>query len=375
MPRRAAPVEPRVSGPGRVSAACLVAALTAAAAGAQDPGRIARDYAHAVEALNRAHAAKPVAIDERDLAKQLPAKAQKLPAELTKLPDAPAVRDALASAARAALELDRVEDFELLQGRLAALAPSLAEEVGIVESRQRFVAIGTHGVQREGLVAIADVLDLVLDAYRDVFGLESFSKIPGKKLRLRVQLVPRITRPPHFAPQFPFHSEIDFPVVDARAFRSPTKEGQFLFYGLCHELGHVLAMWGDRQNEEDRHAWAHYTGVVLVEHLAAKKLAPLQDVRDVRWRSLEFERKQLAAKRVVPGPKDADTVFARLLALHDAVGPRTIGEALAALDAAGKHQRINRVRYYAMRDFHAALLATAAGRAAKHAVDAAFAAR
>jgi hypothetical protein len=132
-------------------------------------------------------------------------------------------------------------------------------------------------------------------------------------------------------------------------------------------------MWGDRQNEEDRHAWAHYTGVVIVEHLGRQRHDVLKDLRDVRWRSLAFERKQLEAKRVEPGGKDADTVFARFLALHDAVGPKVVGEALAALDAKGDHLLVNRVRYYAMKDFHRALLATRPGRAQRREVDAAFA--
>lgn len=365
-----------VASMGSWSRAIAGASLFALAIGsvpAQRPGDLARDYAQAIEAVNRAHAERPVAKDERALGDQLPAPARKLPAQLVKLPDSEALREALAVAAAAALELDRLPDFELLQARLAALAPERADQVGIAVSRPRFVAIGTHGMAREGLVAIADVFDLVLDAYDEVFGLDGFSKLPGKKLRLRVHREAKITKPPHFAPQFPYHSEIDFPVVEADAFHSPTKEGQFLFYGLCHELGHVLAMWGDRQNEEDRHAWAHYTGVVIVEHLAGKGLPPLRELRDVRWRSLEVERKRLAAKKVVPGPQDADTVFARFLALHDAVGPKAVGEALAAMDRAGKHTRIQRVRYYAMRDFQQALLATKAGRAAKKAVEAAFA--
>jgi len=347
--------------------------LVAAPAFAQDATALARSYAEAIEASNRAHADKPTAKSEEELAAKLPPAARKIPAQLAKLADAPAVRDALVVAATAALTLDRVEDFELLRARLLSLAPQQADELGIVLSRPRFQVLGTNGMQPEGLIAIADVLDLVLDAYRSVFGLEAFSKVPGKKLRLHVHLEAKISKPPHFAPEFPFHSQIDFPVVDARTFQSPTKEGQFLFYGLCHELGHVLAMWGDRKNEEDRHAWAHYTGVVVVEHLANSKAKEVAELRDVRWRSLEVERKQLAAKKVMPGPQDSETVFARLLALHDAVGPKAIGEALAALDAAGRHTRINRVRYYTMRDFQQALLATKAGKAAKKAVDAAFA--
>lgn len=353
--------------------AAAFTAVLAATAFAQDPSALARDYVQAVEAVNRAHADRPVAKDESELAKKLPAKAQKLPAELAKLADSPALREALVAAANAALDLDRVDDFELLRARLEQPAPELAAGLGIVESRPRFLLIGTQGMQRQGLVAIADVFDLVLDGYRDVFGLENFSKVPGKKLRLCVHLEPKITKPPHFAPQFPFHSAIDFPVIDGKVFRSPTPEGQFLFYGLCHELGHVIAMWGDRSNEEDRHAWAHYTGVTIVQHLAAKDLPLLRDLRDGRWRSLDLERKRLAGKKVAPGPKDSDSVLARLLALHDAVGPKGIGEALAALDAAGDHRKINRVRYYAMRDFHKALLATKAGRAARKAIDAAFA--
>jgi hypothetical protein len=355
----------------------LCAALFAAAPAAQAPDaeHLARDYAEAVEAVNKAHADKPVAKDEGELGKKLPANAARLPAELVKLADAPAVRDALATAAKAALDLDRSEDFELLRTRLAALAPDAAKQLGIALSRSRFVAIGTGGVEPEGLAAIADVFDLVLDAYAEVFGLTNFSKVPAKKLRLRVHLEAKITSPPHFAPQFPWHSEIDFPVIDARAFQSPTADGKFLFYGLCHELGHVIAMWGDLKNEEDRHAWAHYTGVVIVEHLAKTKKddKSIKNLRDVRWRSIEVERKQLEAKKVAPGPKDADTVFARFLVLHDALGPKAIGEALDALDGAGKHQLVNRVRYYAMRDFKAALLATKAGRAKKKDVDAAFA--
>lgn len=350
-------------------AACIAAVL------AQDPGQLARDYALAVAAVNKAHADRPVAKDEGELGKQLPASAAKLVAELVRCGDAPEVRDALATAAAAALDLDRLDDFAALRDRLVQLDGTFANDIGIALSRLRFLAIATGGVEPECLSRIADVFDLVLDAYADVFGLRNFSKVPGKKLRLRIHLEAKITRPPHFAPQFPFHSEIDFPVIDGKAFASPTKDGQFLFYGLCHELGHVIAMWGDRQNEEDRHAWAHYTGVVIVEHLAkAKKDSPALDgLRDSRWRTLDFERKRLEAAKTKPGGKDVDGVLARLLALHDAVGPAAIGEALDALDTSKKHELVNRVRYYRMADFQKALLATKAGKAKKKAIDAAFA--
>lgn len=341
----------------------------------QDPARMARDYADAVEQVNRSHADKPKAKDEGGLAARLPAKAAAQVAALVACEDSPELRDALAAAGAAALDLDRVADFDALRARLAAIAPARADALGIALSRPRFLAIGEGGVHAAGLAAVADAFDLVLDGYAEVFGLTAFSKVPGKKLRLRVRLVERITDPPHFAPQFPWHSEIDFPVVDADAFASPTKQGQFSFYGLCHELGHVIAMWGDRQNEADRHAWAHYTGLVLVSHLMAREPRPtaLADVRDERWRSLALEQKRLAAAKVEPGDDTRDAVLARLFALHEAVGPQAIGEALNALDSAGDHLLVNRVRYYAMADFEQALLATKRGKAQKKKVVAAFA--
>jgi hypothetical protein len=205
----------------------------------------------------------------------------------------------------------------------------------------------------------ADVFDAILTGYDEVFGFAEFSKVPGKKLRIRLHLEPEIKQPPHFAPQFPWHSEIDFPVSDPTGFRSPTPKGQFLFYGLCHELGHVIAMWGDLQTMEDHHSWAHYTGVAIVEHLANKlKDAPLmQPLKDVRWRSLDQERK-LPANQVPASLKSAPGVMKLLLDLHDSAGPSAMGDAINFLDREGKSRRVNRVRYYRFADFRRAMAAT-----------------
>lgn len=336
-----------------------------------DAAALARSYSEAVRAVNEAHAAKPDAKDEGELARKLPASAQKALAELVKAKDAPELADALVMAGEAALDLDRIADFERVRARLADVAPERAKELGIALSRPRFLARGIDGVEQEGLEALADAFDAVLDGYRDVFGITSFSKVPGKKLRLRAHLVDAITRPPHFAPQFPWHSEIDFPVIEAKAFTSPTPKGQFQLYGLCHELGHVIAMWGDTRNEEDHHAWAHYTGVVLVEELARTKHAGLEGLRDVRWRSLEKEREALAEP---PEEKDKERhrVMKLLVEVHDLVGPKSIGAALNALDADGKHLRVNRVRYYSFANFEKALLATAEGKKKAKELRAAF---
>lgn len=339
-----------------------------------DPAKLAAEYARAVQELNESHASKPVAKSESELAKQLPKRATAALDDLLASPAHAKLAAALVSAAEAALDLDRMADFEAARTRLAAVAPDEAGKLGIALSRPRFLARGLDGMEKEGLEQLADVFDRVLDGYAELFGLVNFSKVPGKKLRLRAHLVPTITRPPHFAPQFPFHSEIDIPLVDARAFNSPTSDGKFLFYGLCHELGHVLAMWGDTRNEEDHHSWAHYTGLALVEHLSRAHAddSALKSSRDVRWRSLELARKESAEKKIVPGTQDAERVLALLIRLHDTLGPQTIGAALNALDEANKNQRVNRVRYYRLADFEKALLATKEGQKQAQIVRAAF---
>lgn len=325
-----------------------------------DPKALADEYVNAVRDLNDEHARKPVARSETELAKKLPKKALDAFEALITL-RAEGALEQLARCGEDALDLDRVADFERAR---AAIGDAEARKLGRVISRPRFLMRGLDGVEPEGLEVVADTLDEVLAAYDGTFGFAEWSKVPGKKLRIRVHLVPKIERPPHFAPQYPWHSEIDFPVVDPRAFKSPTPDGKFLLYGLCHELGHVIAMWGDAREEEDHHAWAHYTGCVVVEHLARMKDGPefLRDLRDVKWRSLAIERAQIAEKGWKAGRADRESVLTLFVAAHDLVGPGAIGDAIDALDLEDKRSRINRVRYYRLDAFGKALLATQEGR-------------
>lgn len=344
-------------------------ALALALAAAAPPGfadRRADEYAEAVRRINEKHAAKPGKAREDELAKQLPASARKALDELLAPPkgriDLQERTEALKLAGEAALDLDLEQDFERVREALAKLSQPAADELGTLVSRERFVVLGVGGLSREYLTRFADVLEAVLSGYDEVFGFAELSKVPGKKLRVRVRRVERIEQPPHFAPQFPYHSEIDFPVADAERFASPTPDGKFLFYGLCHELGHVVAMWGDRDLEEDRHAWAHYAGVAVVEHLSKDKARAklLDGLDDVRWRSLEKERE--AAKGIPPGLGTRESVMALLLALHDEVGPKAIGAAINALDAEDVRLRIHRVRYYRFAELERALLDATSGR-------------
>jgi len=354
----------------RAPLAPLAVLALAAAAHAADAAKLAERFADDVRAINEAHARKPGDTREADLAAKVSKKALDAVDDLVAMDDAPEVRDALFVAGEAALDLDLGDVFARVRERLVALDAARADALGVAVSRERFVARGVGGLSVEYVERFADVLDGILDRYDATFGFAEWSKVPGKKLRVRVHLEERITNPPHFAPQFPFHSEIDFPVADASAFTSPTPDGKFLFYGLCHELGHVIAMWGDRSNEEDHHAWAHYTGVVIVEGLSEAKKTPkwMDGLRDVRWRSLSKERETVEKAGTEPSRDTREGVMALLIALHDAVGPEAIGAAINHLDAKDDRLRINHVRYYTFDQLRDALLATVKGAKAKKAV-------
>jgi hypothetical protein len=316
-------------------------------------------YVQAVAKINEDHARNPGKEREEAMARKLPPDARTALQRVLQAKPAPALAGTLQQCGEAALDLDLLADFNAIRQRLEQVFPEEAKKLGRMVSRPRFIVRGIGDFSEGYLDQFADVFDAVLTGYDDVFGFAEFSKLPGKKLRVRLHLEPEIKQPPHFAPEFPWHSEIDFPVSDPSGFRSPTPKGQFLFYGLCHELGHVIAMWGDLQTMEDHHSWAHYTGVAIVEHLSNKlKDAPLmQQLKDLRWRSLEIERK-LPANQVPPSLKSAPGVMKLLLDLHDSAGPRAFGDAINYLDQEGKSRRVNRVRYYRFADFRRAMAAT-----------------
>jgi hypothetical protein len=335
-----------------------LAPLTEPDKSADQAQKLAQPYVEAVRKINEEHARKPGKAREGDLAKRLPKQARASLDQLLKSPDSPPVLEALLSCGEAALDLDLVDDFERVRSRLEKASPEHAGRLGTAHSRPRFVLRAIGGFKPGYPEKLAGVLDAVLEAYDEVFGFEGWSKVPGKKLRVMVHLEEKAKRPPHFAPELPYHSEIDFPVEDAAAFKSPTADGKFLFYGLCHELGHAIAMWGDGKHEEDHHGWAHYTGVAIVEHLAekARDRPVLEGLSDIGWRSLGGERKRLHGH--APSLSDRDGVLALLIALHDAVGPRAIGQAINWLDRQDRRLRIHRVRYYTFKELKEALLST-----------------
>ena len=340
---------------------------TAGHLAAQDPAALAKTYALAIQKANEEHARKPGKTREEELAKRVPKASRAILDKLVAMKDSPQLLDALVSCGEAALDLDLAEDFEKASGRLAKSSPGHAEKLGIALSKPRAVLRGLGGVQPAYLEEFAGVLEAVLAGYDEVFGFEEWSKVPGKKIRVRIHIEENESRPPHFAPQFPFHSEIDYPIQDGSSFRSPSAKGKMFFFGLCHELGHLIAMWGKGpRDQDDHHAWADYTGYVIVEHLSRKDLPALKNMADVRWRSLAKEKERLAGTK--PGLESRDAVMALLMALHESVGPKAIGDAMNLLDRQNKRLRVNNVRYYTFRELREGLVAVVKEKTQKQAV-------
>jgi hypothetical protein len=340
----------------RATLLTLLLLAPVALAGSGFTPRQAGDYLgelrKAVEKVNAAHAARPGDETEADLAKELPKPLAKGLDRILDMDEGPDRTSALIEYARIAAEIDLAEDLARIEKALAR-DEAAALELGRYLSRDRFLLHAT-GVSKEFAESFARALEGVLDAYDRTFGFAEFSKVPGKKIRVLLHHEDR-KAPPHFAPEFPYHSAIDFPVTEADAFRSPTRDGRFYFYGLCHELGHLIAMWGDRSGDSvpggDHHAWAHYTGVVIVS--ACEKAPWAKDLRDARWRS--FEKTLEEQKDRQPGTKSREEVLALFLALHELVGPKKIGEALNLMDETDMGSRVNRVRYYKLDDLEKAL--------------------
>ncbi len=136
----------------RVAAGMLVALLLTPVLAGERPERSARlaaRLADEVRRINEAHVRKPGAVTE------------------------------------AALDLDLRDVFARVRERLAALDGPAADALGVAVSRERFVARGIGGLSTAYMEHFADVLDAILDQYRDTFGFAEWSKVPGKKLRVR----------------------------------------------------------------------------------------------------------------------------------------------------------------------------------------------
>jgi len=138
-----------------------------------------------------------------------------------------------------------------------------------------------------------------------------------------------------------------------RGLSPPGKGGPHIVYGLCHELGHVLAGW-----EDDRHQWAHYLGSMLLEDVAAA-------LGEKTWPQ-PYDYKAEGMARFLAQIKDAapdrstDAGVARILYdAGQAFGPAIWGKAVAWVKTNRQGKPFQATRLYTFDDLRDALLASA----------------
>ena len=222
-------------------------------------------FERAIEMLHQKAARSREPWTEEDLRRQVPKQHLDLEARYEKGEDR-ARATAMAELALLYAELAWVERVRPLEEEIAGLDPDLARRLGRFEESEHFLARVVGAGPEWGKAAVR-LGEAAREGYEELFGLRELSKTPGKKVRILIHVDPSFERPRlYFHPGHPYHSELRYEVPDERYLRLEGK--QRIVYGFCHELGHMLAMWGEHQKvEDDRHQWAHYTGCTVVDEV------------------------------------------------------------------------------------------------------------
>lgn len=140
-----------------------------------------------------------------------------------------------------------------------------------------------------------------------------------------------------------------------------------IVYGFCHELGHMVAMWGEyRGVEDDQHAWAHYTGCLVVEEVYER----LGDEPWPGWTAFQRRasgktRLEKQVRDVTPGNGSYEEILALFYAISETHGTEVYGEAWKWLERKRRFRRRNGVCYLWLRDLRDALAATLPGEKAR----------
>ncbi len=265
---------------------------------------------------------------------------------------------ALAELALLYAELAWTERIRPIRETLASLDEPLAARLGDFQESEHFVARVVGAEPKWGKAALR-LAEAARKGYLERFGFTAVSKTPGKKIRILIHVNPELKRSRlYFHPSPRYHSELRFEVPSEKSLTRAGK--QRIVYGFCHELGHMVAMWGKyRVVEDDKHAWAHYTGALVVEDV-------YDELGNEPWPTwTAFQRKASGRARLVgqvegrkPGTDSYESILALFYAIGEEFGTESYGKAWSWLEKKKRFRRLNRVPYLWLRDLEAALLAT-----------------
>ena len=306
---------------------------------------------------------KPV--DEVALRRKLAKKFDQVEARLGKLRQPASRARGLSELALLAAELAWVERVESLRAKVVELDPKLAGRLGHFAESEHFVA-RVVGADAKYAKAAIDLAEAARKGYAERFGLDGISKVPGKRVRLLLWIDADHAKPRlWFHPSPPWHSELRFVAPEERFLTR--KGGLRIVYGFAHEMGHMLAMWGRHPDvEDDRHAWAHYTGCLIVEDIYDELgVEPWPTWTSYQRKASGKERllKQLEGKP--PGRDDYDGILRLFHTLGEELGTESYGRAWKWLAKKKRFRRVQRVPYLWLDDLRDAMLAVHSGDKAK----------
>ncbi len=318
------------------------------------------ELARAIEAIHARAVRSRGEWTEADLQKRVPKKLLDLDSRIRD-GNAAAEARALALAHLALLWADIawIERVRPIEEAVAALDAGIAARLGHHDASEHFV-VRVVGAERRYARAALDLAEAARAGYEKLFGLRAISKVPGKKVRILICVDPELEKDRlYFHPSPPYHSELRLMVPDPKLLTRAG--GRRLVYGFCHELGHMIAMWGEHGGvEDDRHAWAHYTGCLIVEEVydrLGNEPWPTWTAFQRRASGRARLEKQIEGRK--PGLDSYESILALFHAIGAELGTEIYGRAWEVLEKKRRFRLVNRVRYLWMRDLEAALMAVA----------------
>lgn len=314
------------------------------------------ELAKAIESLHRQALRSKAEWTEEDLRQKIPSRYLKLDARYLALKDSEAKARALAELALLYAELAWVERIRPLSEALRKIDAKLADRLGHFEESKHFLA-RVAGADAKWAEAAVKLGEAAREGYLARFGFRDISKVPGKKIRIVIHLDPAIAQTRlYFHPTPLYHGEIRYEIPDEKFLT--VSGGRRVVYGICHELGHMLAMWGDyfKKIEDDHHAWAHYTGCHVVEEVYERLgNSPWPTWTAFQRKASGLERLRKEVEGVKPGKGSREGVLAILDAVGEDLGTKIYGEAFAWLEKQKRFRRINNVPYLWLKDLEEAL--------------------
>lgn len=315
-------------------------------------------YRQAIETIHRKalRARKPPT--EEDLRRQVPAKMLTLESRYERIDDPRKRARALAELALLHAELAWVDRIGPILESLRELDPDLASRVGHFEESEHCIArvVGCDAKWARAAVRLAEA---AREGHRKLFGFRSISKVPGKKIRILIHLdASHEGARLYYHPSPPWHSEIRYEIRDEKHLTLAGR--QRIVYGFCHEMGHMVAMWGQyRKVEEDFHAWGHYTGCLVVDQVyETLGNEPWPGWTSYQRRASGTARLRSELEGQSPGTGSREEVLALFDRVGDLCGTDAYGRAWEWLDGRRRIRRIQQVRYLWLRDLRDGLIAT-----------------